>query len=70
MISETKLDESFATNQFFMNDFSIPRCLDRNCNGCGIILYIREGIPSKLLSIERNLTEVVLDEMNLHNKKK
>ena len=40
MISETKLDESFPTTQFFMNG--------------GILLYIREDIQSKLLSIEKD----------------
>ena len=60
MISERNLDESFPTSQFFMNGFSSPHRLDRNCNGGGILLYIREDIPSKLLSIERNLTEAFL----------
>ena len=70
MISETKLDESFPTSQFFMNGFSSSHRLDRNCNGGGIHLYIREDIPSKLLSIERDLTEAFFVEINLHNKKK
>ena len=39
MISETKLDESFRTSQFFMNGFRSPHRLDRNCNGGGILLY-------------------------------
>ena len=56
MISETKLDESFPTSQFFMKGFSSPHRLDCNCNGGGILLYIREDIPSKPLSIERDLT--------------
>ena len=59
-ISKAKLDESFPTSQFFMKGFSSPHRLDRNCNGGGILLYIREDIPSKLLSIERNLTEAFL----------
>ena len=37
MISETKLDESFPTSQFFMNGFSSPHRLDRKCNGGGIL---------------------------------
>ena len=65
MISKTKLDESFLTSQFFMNGFSSPHRLDRNCNGGGILLYIREDIPSKLLSIERDLTkEFFLGDFN------
>ena len=53
MTSETKLDESFPTSQFSMKGFSSPHRLDRNCHGGGILLYIREDIPSKPLSIER-----------------
>ena len=45
MISETKLDQSFPTNQFMINCFSATFCLDRNDKGGGIILYIREDIP-------------------------
>ena len=69
-ISETKLDESCPTSQFFMKGFSSLYRLDRNCNGGGILLYIREGIPSKLLSIKRDLTEAFFIETNLHSKKK
>ena len=39
-------------------------------NGGGILLYIREDIPSKLLSTERNLTEAFFVKINLRNKKK
>ena len=70
MISETKLDESFPTSQLFMNGFSSPHGFARNCNGGGILLYIREDIPSKLLSIEGDLTEAFLVEINLYNKRK
>ena len=48
MISETKLDQSFPTNQFIINGFSAPFRLDRNDKGGGIILYIGENIPSRL----------------------
>ena len=68
-ISETKLDESFPTSQFFMNGFSSPHRLDRNCNGGGIILYIKEDIPSKHLSIEGDLSEAFFVGINLRNKK-
>ena len=64
MISETKLDERLPTSQFFMNGFSSPHRLDHNCNGGGILLYIREDIPSNLLSIERDLTEAYITLTN------
>ena len=49
MISETKLDPSFPTGQFHIHGFSEPYSFDRNGNGGGILLYIREDIPSKLI---------------------
>ena len=52
MISETKLYESFRTSQFFTNGFSSPHLLHHNCNSSDILLYIREDVPSKLVSVE------------------
>ena len=48
MISETKLDYSFPTAQFLLHCFSAPYRLDRNSKNSGILLYLREDIPSKL----------------------
>ena len=50
MISETKLDPSFPTGQFHIRGFSEPYRFDRNGNGGGILLYIREDVPSKLIN--------------------
>ena len=49
MISETKLNESFSISQFLIPSFENPIRLDRSSFGGGIMLYIREGIPFKLL---------------------
>ena len=65
MISETKLDESFPTSQFMINGFSAPFRLDRNDKGDGIILYIREDIPSKLVSTESSQVKGFFVEINL-----
>ena len=70
MNSETKLDENVPPSQLFINGFSSPYRLDRNCNGGGILLFIRQDIPSKLLSIERDLNKAFFVEITLHNKKK
>ena len=48
-----------------MIGFSTQHHFDRNGNSGGIILYIREDIPSNLLSIEGNLLENLLAEINL-----
>ena len=47
VISETKLDESFPINKFILEGFSTPFRADRNSQGGGILVYIREDIPSK-----------------------
>ena len=47
---ETKLDDSFPTSQFIMNGFVKPFRRDRNKFGGGILIYVREDIPCKLLN--------------------
>ena len=49
LTSETKIDFSFPTAQFELEDYTTYR-LDRNAIGGGILLYIREDIPPTLLN--------------------
>ena len=51
VITETKLDVTFETTQFCIEGFDKPYRLDRNRNGEGILIYIREGIPTRLLNL-------------------
>ena len=51
MVTETKIDESFPTSQFIIRGFTSPYRFDRTKDGGGILVYIREDIPSKLLNI-------------------
>ena len=70
MISETKLDETFAAAQFSLQGFCDPYRFDRNRNGGGIMLYIREDIPSRLIEKKlRNNSEYFFVEINLRKKK-
>ena len=69
VISETKLDESFAVGQFSIDGYSVPFRFDRNGNSAGIFLYIREDIPSKLSSIYQDI-EGLSVEINLCSDKK
>ena len=48
-LTETKLGNSFPTNQFLIEGYSKPFVLDRNRNGGGLLLYIREDITCKEL---------------------
>ena len=49
MITETKLDGTFPLGQFYVDGFTMPYRLDRNRNDGGVIIYVREDIPSKIL---------------------
>ena len=50
VLTETKLDSSFSSNQFILEGYSKPFRLDRNRNG-GLLVYIREDIPCKELKL-------------------
>ena len=70
LISETKLDASFPSIQFILDGFTPPYRLDRTQNGGGIMLFIREGIFSKLLNADISIgIENLIVEINLHSKK-
>ena len=49
VITETKIDQSFPIGQFFIEGYSPPFRLDRDVNGGGVIIYVEEDIPVKLL---------------------
>ena len=67
VITETKLGESFTEAQFLINGFSKPYRLDRDENGGGIIIYVRENIPSRSLDISSTSVgiECIFIEINL-----
>ena len=70
-IQETKLDSSFPPAQFCIAGYSEPYRLDRNRDGGGVLIYVREDIPSKLL-MKHNFTEYVeglFIEINLRKTK-
>ena len=50
LVVETKLDATFPESQFVIEGYSAPYRLDGNRNGGGILIYVREDIPSKKLS--------------------
>ena len=60
IVTETKLDDSFPKPQFCMDGFSILYRLDRNRNGGGLMIYVRDDITSKMLS-KHNLLEDIED---------
>ena len=49
LVSETKIDDSFPNGNFLIDRFSTSYRLDRNSNGGGLMLFVREDIPSNLV---------------------
>ena len=71
VITETKLDSTFPISQFMIDGYSTPFRLDRNSNGGGILVFVREDIPSKKLqgyTLPDDI-EVVPIEINLRKTK-
>ena len=68
MVSETKLDDSFAEGQFLIEGFHSSFRFDRNRNGGGIMLYVREDFPAKLLCHDFPCAESFFVEIKLYKK--
>ena len=70
MVSETKLDDTFSTSQFLMQGYSTPFRKDRTSKGGGILLYVREDIPCKIIKTETDVYhESFFIEINLRKKR-
>ena len=69
MISETKVDDSFPDSQFFLDGFETRFRLNRNRNGGGIMLYIRNYISAKVVSTDDRPIESFHVELNFRKKK-
>ena len=69
MLSETKLDSSFPEGQFLIPGYDARYRIDRTCHRGGIMLFVREDIPSKLLLAENAAIEGLYIEIKLRKKK-
>ena len=69
VISETKLDDSFPESQFKIPGYSSPFRLDRDQNGGGIMVFVREDITAKFLSCEDKPIEALFIELNFRKEK-
>ena len=71
VLTETKLNETFPKNQFLIDGFIPPFRLDRNGPGGGVMIYVREDIPCKILnkhSTPENFEGICL-EVNIRKRK-
>ena len=70
IIQETKLDETFPDGQFIIEGFMPPFRRDRNRFGGGVMIYIRDDIPAKVLENDLSIdTESISVELNFKNNK-
>ena len=68
VISETKLDESFPNDQFKIPGYALPFRLDCNQFGGGIMVFVREDILSRVLSLNKSI-EPLFIKLNFLKKK-
>ena len=71
VLTETKLDSTFPEKQFLIPGYKKPFRADRNRNGGGVMIYVREDIPCDVLlkhSLPENI-EAILIEINLRKNK-
>ena len=69
LVTETHINESFPMSQLLINGFSEPLRLDRTDKGGGILLYIRNDIPTKELKLISGKIECILVELTISKKK-
>ena len=69
VITETKIDNSFPTQQFLMTGYSAPFRFDRNQYGGGLLVYFRDDIPCRLIKNKSISIEVLFVEINLRKSK-
>ena len=71
VVTETRLDDTFPTSQFYMEGYSEPYQMDRNRKGGGVLIFVREDIPSKRLNRHNFPVDMegIFLEINLRKKK-
>ena len=68
IVTETEIDSSFSSSQFMIERFPRSFRFDKNRCGGGVIVYVRDYIPSKQLTKHKlpdDITEGVFIEVNL-----
>ena len=67
VIAETKIDNTLPTSQFMIEGFMKPFRYDRNQNGGGLLIYVREPVPVKELIQYRAPKDICLYLYQLRN---
>ena len=72
VIGETKLDSSFPNSQFDVDGHKSPFRKDRNSNGGGLLIYVKDDIPSCKLSDhlpQPDNIEIIATQLNFRKQK-
>ena len=70
VLSETKLDDSFTSTQFYIGNFEIRNRRDRDKNGGGLTEFVRKGlIAKKIKEYETKVSETIASEFTISKKK-
>ena len=69
VLSEAKLDDSFPSAQFYIENFEIRNRRDRDKNGGGLIEFVRKGfITKKIKEYETKVSETFASEFTISKK--
>ena len=68
LVSETKIDSSFPNAQFHIIGYTAYR-LDRTQNGGGLLLYVKEDIPSNMLNIDSPIESFFIEILSESTKR-
>ena len=71
LFSETKLDETFPNQPIKIYGYKVYR-RGRNKNGSGVLCYVDENIPCKMISVEGVPAncEIILIEFSIKTRKR
>ena len=70
VLSETKLDDSFPSAQFYIKNYEIRNRRDRDKNVGGLIEFVRKGfITKKIKEYEIKVSETIASEFIISKKK-
>lgn len=69
-VSETKLDDSYTNAIFKIDGYREPYRLDRNSKGGGIMIFVKDNIPSReIFRVSDKNLELISVELTLNNDK-
>ena len=68
IIAETKIDASFPTGQFLMQEYNRPFRLDISDKSGGLLMYIRKGIAARPLYVKSECDKMQVLSVELHLK--